>query len=56
MNFLVTRTAYYAKAENSVEFSASEPRSGEGRISGRGGASARLSVESRSSAATAMER
>ena len=35
MNFLATRTAYNAKAENSVEFSSFEPRSGEGRISGR---------------------
>ena len=36
MNFLATRTAYHAKAETSVEFSAFfEPRSGEDRISGR---------------------
>ena len=36
MNFNEYRTAYNAKAENSVEFSAFfEPRSGEGRISGR---------------------
>ena len=42
---LLAICAYNTKAENSVEFSAFEPRSGEGAIRRRDGTSARLPKE-----------